>query len=99
MWFVNIRFLGDLGRFEVLSSMNQHSTVSFFGPKCFCVDKKLFHEFQSGLGYEKMKFLCDYGWYCIVFEWFGAVWGALGFFDGPPAKGSGREKSINPRNQ
>ena len=36
-WFgaVICGFLGGLGRFEVLSSMNQYSTVLFFGPKCF----------------------------------------------------------------
>ena len=80
MWF-----LGGLGHFEVLSSMNQYSMrIVFWSLNAFCVDKKLFHEFQSGLGYETMRFLCDYGWYCIVFEWFGVFWGGLGSFNGPP---------------
>ena len=52
VWCGNMLFLGGLGRFEVLSSMNQYSTII----NAFCIDKKLFHEFQSGLGYEMMRF-------------------------------------------
>ena len=48
VWCGNMWFLGGLGRFEVLSSMNQYSAVLFLVLNAFCVDKKLFHEFQSG---------------------------------------------------
>ena len=73
MWF--------LGWFEVLSSMNLYSIrYCFLVLNAFCVDKKLFNEFQSGLGYEMLMFLCGFGWYCIVFEWFGVFWGGLVWF-------------------
>ena len=29
-----------------------------------------------------MRFWGDFGWYCIVFEWFGVFWGGLERFGG-----------------
>ena len=44
----------------------------------FRVDKILFNEFQSGLAYDMRRFCCVMGWYCMIFEWFGVLWGGLG---------------------
>ena len=52
-----------LGWFEVLSTMNQYSTVLIFGSygNAFCVYKKLFNEFQSG-------FACGTRFWVVLFS-------------------------------
>ena len=91
---VNMWFLGGSGRFEVLSSMNQYSTVLVFGPKCFlCWQEtiswvsKWFRIWNDEvfvlLWVVLYSFWVVWGWFGGVLGWFGAVWGGLGSFNGP----------------